>query len=414
MQLASVHGEIYRQIGIRPLINAAGTYTTLTGSLLVPQARDAMAEASRCFVPLIDLQKAAAARIAKLLNVPAAVISSGGAGSILLATAACLTGKDQQKIRGLPDTTSMRNEVIMVREHRMGFDHACRATGARIMEVETADQLNAAINAKTAMLFWVNISEPKGRISANDFLQAGKRAGIPVFNDAAAEVPPAGNLSDLVHRGYDLVGFSGGKGLRGPQASGLLMGRADLIEAAHLNNNPFADTIARTCKVGKEEIMGLLAAVEVYVNRDHAADIKLWRSFMLNIARDLDAIRGVSTEVYVPAYPGGHPVPYLRVKWDRTASPDHVRRVCAATQRRGTARGGECRPGRDYARVVFAESRRRTHSRLAAGRGIAVSRAEISRSCGLLEAARKADPLRKREESLQREQVEFKRISIDW
>ena len=321
MQLASVHGEIYRQIGIRPLINAAGTYTTLTGSLLVPQARDAMAEASRCFVPLIDLQKAAAARIAKLLNVPSAVISSGGAGSILLATAACLTGKDQQKIRSLPDTTSMKNEVIMVREHRMGFDHACRATGARIVEVETADQLNAAINAKTAMLFWVNISEPKGQISANDFLQAGKRAGIPVFNDAAAELPPAGNLSDLVHRGYDLVGFSGGKGLRGPQASGLLVGRADLIEAAHLNNNPFADTIARTCKVGKEEIMGLLAAVEVYVNRDHAADIKLWRSFMLNIARDLDAIRGASTEVYVPAYPGGHPVPYLRVKWDRTALP---------------------------------------------------------------------------------------------
>ena len=225
MQLASVHGEIYRQIGIRPLINAAGTYTTLTGSLLVPQARDAMAEASRCFVPLIDLQKAAAARIAKLLNVPAAVISSGGAGSILLATAACLTGKDQQKIRSLPDTTSMKNEVIMVREHRMGFDHACRATGARIMEVETADQLNAAINAKTAMLFWVNISEPKGRISANDFLQAGKRAGIPVFNDAAAELPPAGNLSDLVHRGYDLVGFSGGKGLRGCS----LRGRALMI-----------------------------------------------------------------------------------------------------------------------------------------------------------------------------------------
>src|SRR3954447_14611910 len=215
-QLASVHGEIYRQLGIRPLINAAGTYTTLTGSLLVPQARDAMSEASKSFVPLIDLQQAAGARIAKLLGVPAAVISSGGAGSILLATAACIAGKDPAKIRRVPDTTGMKNEVIMVRQHRMGFDHACRTVGARIIDVNTLEELKAAINPKTAMLFWVNISEPKGKISAKDFIDAGKRAGIPVFNDAAAELPPAENLTVLVKQGFDLVGFSGGKGLHGP------------------------------------------------------------------------------------------------------------------------------------------------------------------------------------------------------
>jgi len=320
-QIASMHGEIYRQLGIRPLINAAGTYTTLTGSVLVPQAREAMAEASRCFVPLIDLQRAAGARIAKLLDVPAAVISSGGAGSILLATAACLTGKDEARIRRLPDTSGMKHEVIMVREHRMGFDHACRATGARIVEVETADQLTSAINANTAMLFWVNISEPKGKISVREFLGAGKKAGIPVFNDAAAELPPAHNLSSLVKQGFDLVGFSGGKSLRGPQSSGLLLGRADLIEAAYMNNNPFADTIGRPCKVGKEEIMGLLAAVEVFVKRDHEADQKLWNGFMQSIARDLQGIRTVKAEVYVPAYPGAHPVPYLRITWDHGALP---------------------------------------------------------------------------------------------
>jgi len=317
-QLASLHGEIYRQLGVRPLINAAGTYTTLTGSLLVPQARDAMLEASRYFVPLGELQRAAGARIAKLVGVPAAMISSGGAGSILLASAACIAGKDPQKIKRLPDTTGMKNEVVIVRQHRSGFDHACRTTGAKIVEVETAEQLRSAIGPQTAMLYWVNIEEPKGKVSAKEFLAAGKSAGIPVFNDAAAELPPADNLNALVKQGFDLVGFSGGKRLHGPQSSGLLLGRSDLIEAAHLNNNPYSDTIARTAKVGKEEIMGLLAAVEVYVKRDHAADQKLWTSMMQNVARDLKKVRGVTAEVYVPAYPGAHPVPYLRVKWDKS------------------------------------------------------------------------------------------------
>jgi L-seryl-tRNA(Ser) seleniumtransferase len=320
-QFASLHGEIYRQLGVRPLINAAGTYTTLTGSLLVPQAREAMSEASKYFVPLADLQQAAGARIAKLLGVPAAMVTSGGAGSILLATAACVAGKDPARIQRIPDTTDMKNEVIMVRQHRMGFDHACRAAGARIVDVDTIEELKAAIGPKTAMLFWVNISEPKGKITAKEFLDAGKRAGIPVFNDAAAELPPADNLSLLVKQGFDLVGFSGGKGLHGPQSSGLLLGRSDLIEAAHLNNNPYADTIARTAKVGKEEIMGLLAAVEVYVKRDHAEDLRLWRGMMQSVARDLKRVKSVTTEMYVPPYPGAHPVPYLRVKWDRAALP---------------------------------------------------------------------------------------------
>jgi L-seryl-tRNA(Ser) seleniumtransferase len=332
-QLASLHGEIYRQLGVRPLINAAGTYTTLTGSLLVPQARDAMFEASRAFVPLVELQRAAGARIAKLVGVPAAMISSGGAGSILLATAACIAGKDPEKIKRLPDTTGMKNEVVIVRQHRSGFDHACRATGAKIVEVETSDQLKSAIGPQTAMLYWVNIEEPKGKVSAKEFLAAGKSAGIPVFNDAAAELPPADNLNALVKQGFDLVGFSGGKGLHGPQSSGLLLGRADLIEAAHMNNNPYSDTIARTAKVGKEEIMGLLAAVEVYVKRDHAADQKLWTGMMQNVARDLKRVRGVTAEVYVPAYPGAHPVPYLRVKWDKSLPISY--RECAKRLRDG-------------------------------------------------------------------------------
>jgi L-seryl-tRNA(Ser) seleniumtransferase len=215
----------------------------------------------------------------------------------------------------------MKNKVIMVRQHRMGFDHACRAAGAQIVEVETPQQLKAAITPETAMLFWVNIKEPLGKISAREFLDVGKQAGVPVFNDAAAELPPAENLSVLAKQGYDLVGFSGGKALRGPQASGLLLGRPDLIEAAHANNNPHSDTVGRTAKVGKEEIMGLLAAVEAYVKRDHEADMKLWRGMMQSIARDLKRHRAVTAEVFIPAYPGAHPVPYLRVKWERSSLP---------------------------------------------------------------------------------------------
>jgi L-seryl-tRNA(Ser) seleniumtransferase len=313
--LASRHGEMYRNIGVRPLINAAGTYTTLTGSVMAEETSRVIAEAANCFVPLIELQQKVGERIAKLIGVPAALVSAGAASSIQLATAACIAGKDPEKIRRLPQTEGMANEVIMVKQHRMGFDHAARTSGAHIIEVDSVEELHNAIGPKTAMLFFVNIYEPKGKISRGDFLAAGRKAGKPVFNDAAAELPPHENLWKVVEEGFDLVAFSGGKGLRGPQSSGLLVGRKDLVEAAALNNNPYADTIGRGMKVGKEEIMALLKAVEIYVNRDHEADQKLWRGFMERVAKEVAGVSTVKTEIYVPG-PGGHPVPYLRVQWD--------------------------------------------------------------------------------------------------
>ncbi|HZT33482.1 MAG TPA: hypothetical protein VFA33_26580 [Bryobacteraceae bacterium] len=315
-QLAAQHGDIYRQLGVRPLINAAGTYTVLSGSLMPERARQAMEEASRSFVRLEELQRAVGARIARLLGVEGAMVTSGAACSIMLATAASVTGADPEKIRRVPDLTGMKSEVIIPREHRNGFDHAARNVGVKLIEVETPQDLYRAINPKTAMLYFTNIYEYKGKIKRGEFIAAGKRAGIPVFNDAAAELPPATNLSSIVHEGFDLVGFSGGKGMRGPQSSGLLLGRKDLIEAALLNNNPNEDAIGRPAKVGKEEMMGLLAAVEEYVNRDHDADLRLWRSFMESVAGDVRGIPTVTAEVYVPGA-GGHPVPYLRVAWDQ-------------------------------------------------------------------------------------------------
>ncbi len=315
-QLAAHHGEIYRQLGVRPLINAAGTYTILTGSLMPERARRAMEEASRSFVRLEDLQKAVGERIAKVLNVESAMVTSGGAGSIMLATAACVTGTDLEKIHRVPNLDGMKSEVIVPQGHRNGFDHAARNVGVKLVEVETLDDLHRAIGPQTAMLYFTNIFEYKGQIKRKEFIEAGKRAGIPVFNDAAAELPPATNLTGLIREGFDLVGFSGGKGLRGPQSSGLLLGRKDLIQAALLNNNPNDEAIGRPCKVGKEEMMGLLAAVEEYMQRDHEADIRQWRGFMESIAADLRGISTVTAEVYVPG-PGGHPIPYLRVQWDQ-------------------------------------------------------------------------------------------------
>jgi uncharacterized pyridoxal phosphate-dependent enzyme len=315
-QMAAQHGEIYKKLGVRPLINAAGTYTVLSGSLMSERSRHAMEEASSCFVRLEELQKAVGARIAQLLNVEAAMVTSGGAGSILLATAACITGTDLEKVRRIPNLEGMKNEVIIPREHRNGFDHQARMVGVKLVEVETTDDLERAINPQTAMLYFTNIYEPKGQIKRKEFIAAGKKAGIPVFNDAAAELPPATNLSSIFGEGFDLVGFSGGKAIRGPQSSGLLLGRKELIEAALLNNNPNEDAIGRTSKVGKEEMVGLLTALEEYVQRDHDADIREWRGYMESIASDVHGVSTVKTEVYVPG-PGAHPIPYLRVQWDQ-------------------------------------------------------------------------------------------------
>ncbi len=262
------------------------------------------------------MQKAVGARIAKLLDVESAMVTSGGAGATMLATAACVTGADAEKIRRVPNLDGMKSEVIIPHAHRNGFDHAARNVGVKLVEVETLDDLHRAIGPQTAMLYFTNIFEHKGQMKRKEFIEAGKQAGIPVYNDAAAELPPATNLSSIIREGFDLVGFSGGKGLRGPQSSGLLLGRKDLIQAAVLNNNPIEDAIGRPCKVGKEEMMGLLVAVEEYVRRDHEADIHLWRGFMESVARDLHGISTVTAEVYVPG-PGGHPVPYLRVQWDQ-------------------------------------------------------------------------------------------------
>src|SRR6266571_5215983 len=238
---AIVKRDYFKELGIKPFINAAGTYTTLTASLMQPEVVQAIEYASRQFVHLIALHDAVGQRIATLIGCEAAMVTAGAASALTLGTAACMTGTNQDFIRRLPDTTGMKTEVIIQKSHRYGYDHAIRNCGIRFVEVETRDELERAVNDRTVMMLFLNENEPKGKIKTAELVELGKKHGIPTFNDIAADVPPVENLSKSITLGYNLVAVSGGKGLHGPQSCGLLFGRDDLIRAARLNGPPNSD-----------------------------------------------------------------------------------------------------------------------------------------------------------------------------
>jgi L-seryl-tRNA(Ser) seleniumtransferase len=309
--------DVYRELGLRPLINAAGTYTALGGSLMAPEVMAAMTAASRQFVNLLELHAAVGKRIAERLGCEAALVTAGAASALTLATAACVAGKDPEAIRRLPDLTGLRNEVIIQKAHRYGYDHAVRNVGVRLVEVETSAELERVVNPRTAMMLFYNDFDPAGQIKVEAFARLGKQLGVPTLNDAAADVPPVEHFRRYFRMGYDLVAFSGGKGLRGPQSAGLLLGRRDLIEAAALNNNPHTDSIGRTNKVGKEELVGMWAALEHYLKQDHAALGREWEQRVQTIAGLVASVKGVKTEAFVP--PIANHVPHLRITWDPAA-----------------------------------------------------------------------------------------------
>jgi L-seryl-tRNA(Ser) seleniumtransferase len=310
---APARRDVYKDLGVRPLINAAGTYTALGGSLMRPEVVEAMAAAARQFVPLIELQEAVGRKIAALVGCDAALVSAGAASALTLGTAACVAGKDPDKVRRLPDTTGMKNEVLIQKAHRYGYDHAVRNVGVRLVEVETRAELERAVGPRTAMMLFYNDFDAAGQIKVAEFAKLGKKLGVPTFNDAAAEVPPAENLTRYLKLGYDLVTFSGGKGLRGPQSAGLLLGRKDLIEAAALHNNPHTDSIGRTNKVGKEELVGMWAALKAYLEQDHAAVWREWDKRVEALAGAVTKVKGVKVEKFVP--PLANHTPHLRITW---------------------------------------------------------------------------------------------------
>ena len=307
--------DYFKELGVKPFINAAGTYTTLTASLMWPEVMEAINYASKIFVPLPDLHDAVGKRIAELVHSDAAMVTSGAASALTLGTAACLTGKNPDFIRHLPDLTGMKSEVVIQKIHRFGYDHAVRNCGVKMIEVESAAELEQAINSKTAMMLFFNDAEPRGPIKAEQFAALGKKHNVPTMNDCAADVPPTENLWKYTKMGFDLVAFSGGKGMRGPQSAGLLLGRKDLIEAARMNAAPNGDTIGRGMKVNKEEILGMMAAIETYLKRDASGEWKEWERRAKVITDCVASVPTVKSEVYVP--PIANHVPTVRLKWDK-------------------------------------------------------------------------------------------------
>ncbi len=311
---AAANGRNYfKDLGVRPFINAAGTYTAMTASLMPPEVMDAINYASRHYVMLEELSEKVGERIAKLVKAEAAMVTSGAASALTLGTAAVLTGMDRQKMVDLPNLTGMKSEVIIQKSHRFGYDHAVRNCGVRLIEVETRDELERAVTPQTAMMLFYNNNNPVGQIKDQEFVQLAKKHGVPTLNDAAADVPPVENLWKYTAMGFDLVAFSGGKGIRGPQSAGLLIGRKDLIAAARRNAPPNGDTIGRGMKVNKEEMVGMLAAVERYVEMDHQREGREFDKRAETIRASAASVPGVKAEVFVPEV--ANHVPHLRVTW---------------------------------------------------------------------------------------------------
>lgn len=303
--------DVYRRLGVRPFINARGTWTYLSGSLELPEVRRAMDDAAHHFVDVFELQKAAGRKLAQLSGAESGMVTSGAAGAMAAATAGCMAGTDPRKVWQLPDTSGMKNEVVML-GGRSAFDSAIRLTGAKLVLVKGLEDLPGALGEHTAMVYttWT------GKL-LEDALAVTKKAGVPLMLDDAAGIPPIENLTAYAKMGVDLFCFSGGKGLCGPQCSGILLGRKDLIEAALAQCSPWEGAICRAMKVGKEEIVGVLAAVEAWTKLDLGALNKQWSRRVERIAKLVDTVPGVTTKIAIPE--GGNSYPTLTVSWDQEA-----------------------------------------------------------------------------------------------
>jgi len=303
--------NVYTRLGVKTVINCRGTWTYLSGSLQFPEVRAAQTEASHHFVNMVELQQAVGRRLAELTGAESGMITSGAAGALAASTAACMAGSDPQKIWQLPDPTGMKHEVIMV-GGRSAFDNAIRLTGAKLVLVETPEEIASAITTDTAMIYTTDLGDKLAREVA-----IAKEHNVPMLLDDAAGIPPADNLKLYASMKIDLYTFSGGKGLQGPQCSGVLLGRKDLIEAALRNSAPWEGAVCRPMKVGKEEVIGCLTAVETWLKIDPKKLYNEWNARVDRIAKLVQTVAGVKTETYVPD--DGNRYPTLKISWDQQA-----------------------------------------------------------------------------------------------
>jgi L-seryl-tRNA(Ser) seleniumtransferase len=341
-------GNPYDELGVTTVINCEGTMTMLGGSVLRPELETVMAMAGRHFVNIPALEIAAGKRIAEMLKLPdgyTALVTSGAAAAIQSGLAGILTGDNEALIRQLPDLTGMKSEVIIQKSHRNPFDHQLRSTGVKLIEIETRDQLRQAVNDRTAMMHFSNFANAAGQIKVDEWVKLGKQLNIPCMNDAAADTPPVSHLWDYTNMGYDLVTFSGGKAMRGPQCAGLLIGRKDLVANALLNNSPHEDTLGRSQKVGKEEIIGMVKALELYLKEDHDALKREWQARLERVSRELTKIPGVSTSFFVPDI--ANHVPHMQITWDSKVllESHQVSQLLRNSKPAIVIGGGEGRPG---------------------------------------------------------------------
>jgi uncharacterized pyridoxal phosphate-dependent enzyme len=342
-------GNPYEELGVKTVINCEGTMTVLGGSILRPELEAVMAQAGRHFVRIAELEAAAGNRIAEMLKLPdgyTALVTSGAAAAIESGLAGILTGDNEQFIRQIPDLTGMKSEVIIQKSHRNPFDHQLRNTGIKLVVIETREELRQAVNDRTAMMHFSNFANAEGQIKVDEWVRLAKEFKIPCMNDAAADTPPVSHLWDYANMGYDLITFSGGKAMRGPQCAGLLIGKKDLVTNAFLNNSPHEDTIGRSQKVGKEEIIGMVKALELYLKEDHEALWKEWQGQLDYISQQVKRIDGVSTSFFVPDI--ANHVPHMSITWDSSRiglTQKEVSKRLVESTPSIILGGGEGRPG---------------------------------------------------------------------
>src|SRR5450432_1359756 len=307
--------DYYDKLGVSKIINAAGTYTALTASIMPPSVQAAVAKAAKHPVRLAELQQKAGEYIARRLKCEAALVSAGAASALTLGTAACMTVGNRPAASLLPlEVSGLKNEVIVQKAHRYGYDHSIKNCGIRFVEVETPEQYEKAFTGRTVMCHFFNAAEA-GQIGREQWIETAHRHGVPCFNDAAADVPPISNLWNYTKMGFDLVTFSGGKGLRGPQNAGLLLGRKDLIHAAAWSNSPHDETVGRGMKVAKEQIIGMVAALDWFLAQTDDGMQAEYRSRANRIAAQLKGIPTLTHEVHIP--PVANHIPHLVIRYDQ-------------------------------------------------------------------------------------------------
>ncbi|MCD6528846.1 aminotransferase class V-fold PLP-dependent enzyme [Candidatus Bathyarchaeota archaeon] len=299
---------IYEELGVKKVVNACGTMTGLGGSIMDDEVIEAMNEAAKSFVHMEELMEKTGEVIAEVTGAEKGLVTSGACAALALAAAACMTGKDLAKIAKLPDTTGMKNEIIIQRLHRNPYDSCLRVSGAKLVEVghqfgARAWEVEAAINEDTAAIAYFVFDPQPGVLSLKEVIRIGKEHDVPVIVDAAAELPPTENLRKFIAMGADLVLFSGGKEIRGPNDTGILCGRRDLVEAASMIAFPSSFgwfSIGRVMKVSKEQIVGLIVALKRFLNIDYDDEIRRWARTAEHMARELDELPNVSAQVVIP------------------------------------------------------------------------------------------------------------------